>query len=137
MGTRLRIVGIALVLTVWGLAALPLMAQSYTPERYFELLRSDVRTAKVEILTEALDLSDAEAAAFWPVYREYETELSNTLPAGTYHHHLTAQGLFEVSAGTHTFYMNAMRDYGVCYVTSRDLTLMYFPTAHGSVDLTD
>ena len=67
---------VATLFTVWGLTALPAEAQSYTPERYVELLRSDIRTAKVEILTEALDLSNTDAEAFWPIYREYETELS-------------------------------------------------------------
>ena len=46
-----------------------------TPEAYLELLRSDVRTARVEILTEALELSDTEGTAFWPIFREYDTEL--------------------------------------------------------------
>ena len=53
---------------------LPAFAQA-TPETYLELLRSDVRTARVEILTEALELSDTEGAAFWPIFREYDTEL--------------------------------------------------------------
>lgn len=43
---------------------------------YVELLRSDLRAQKVAILTEMLELSEAEDAAFWPIYREYELELS-------------------------------------------------------------
>ena len=39
---------------------------------YAELLRSDVRTQKVAILTEVLDLTEAEDKAFWPIYREYQ-----------------------------------------------------------------
>ena len=52
----------------------PAFAQA-TPETYLELLRSDVRAARVEILTEALKLSDAEGTTFWPIFREYDTEL--------------------------------------------------------------
>ena len=52
----------------------PAFAQA-TPETYLELLRSDVRSARVEILTEALELSDSEGQAFWPIFREYDTEL--------------------------------------------------------------
>jgi hypothetical protein len=43
---------------------------------YVELLRSDLRAHKVAVLTEMMHFTDAEDAAFWPVYREYEVELS-------------------------------------------------------------
>jgi len=67
--------GLATALLLAG-AACPVLAQGPTPEAYLEMLRSDVRTAKVEILTEALDLGEQQAGAFWPIYREYDTELS-------------------------------------------------------------
>lgn len=54
----------------------PAFAQGSTPEAYLEMLRSDVRTSKIEILTDALDLPEQEAGAFWPIYREYDTEQS-------------------------------------------------------------
>ena len=54
----------------------PALAQGSTPDAYLELLRSDVRTSKVEILTDALNLAEQEAAAFWPIFREYDTELA-------------------------------------------------------------
>jgi hypothetical protein len=41
-----------------------------------ELLRSDVRSKHVEILTESLELTDAQSEAFWPVYKKYEAELT-------------------------------------------------------------
>ena len=43
---------------------------------YSNLLWSDVRAQKVAVLTELLALTEAEDAAFWPVYRAYETELA-------------------------------------------------------------
>jgi hypothetical protein len=42
---------------------------------YVELLRSDLRSQKVAITAEVLQLGEAEDAKFWPVYREYEAEL--------------------------------------------------------------
>jgi hypothetical protein len=58
----------------------PATAGSDTRQRnlqaYIELLRSDLRTAKIAIITEVVQFSDAEDAVFWPVYREYERELS-------------------------------------------------------------
>jgi hypothetical protein len=43
---------------------------------YAELLRSDVRAQKVAIITEVMGFTDAEDAAFWPIYREYDLDMS-------------------------------------------------------------
>jgi hypothetical protein len=43
---------------------------------YVELLRSDVRGQKVAILTELMEFTEQEDAKFWPIYREYDVELS-------------------------------------------------------------
>src|SRR5258707_11396386 len=43
---------------------------------YVELLRSDLRAQKVAVITEVMQFTEAEDAKFWPVYREYETELA-------------------------------------------------------------
>jgi hypothetical protein len=43
---------------------------------YVELLRSDLRTQKVALITEVMHFTDAEDQAFWPLYREYELEQS-------------------------------------------------------------
>jgi uncharacterized membrane protein len=36
-----------------------------------QLLRSDVQAGKNEIITATMQFTDAESAAFWPVYRDY------------------------------------------------------------------
>ena len=43
---------------------------------YVELLRADVRGQKVAILTEMMDFTEQEDTKFWPIYREYDVELS-------------------------------------------------------------
>jgi hypothetical protein len=43
---------------------------------YAELLRSDVRAQKVAIITELMNFTEAEDAAFWPIYREYDLEMA-------------------------------------------------------------
>src|SRR5215204_1034768 len=43
---------------------------------YAELLRSDVRAQKIAILTEVMGFTEAEDAAFWPIYREYDGEMA-------------------------------------------------------------
>jgi len=52
-------------------------AQDYdAPDRYIELLRSDVRTQRVAIITEVMQFTQEEADLFWPIYKEYEFEIS-------------------------------------------------------------
>lgn len=43
---------------------------------YVELLRADVRAQKVAFITELMEFTDAEDKAFWPIYRDYDVELS-------------------------------------------------------------
>jgi Na+/phosphate symporter len=49
---------------------------TFSQEQYIELLRQDLRTEKVAIITEVMEFSEEQAKIFWPVYREYEHELS-------------------------------------------------------------
>lgn len=42
---------------------------------FIELLRSDIATDKTAIMTEAMEFTEAEAAAFWPEHRNYQFEL--------------------------------------------------------------
>jgi flagellar biosynthesis/type III secretory pathway protein FliH len=45
-------------------------------QAYVELLRSDVRQQKAEIMGSVMELSAADAAKFWPIYTEYDAELT-------------------------------------------------------------
>ena len=78
-GTALLIASCLAPRAVWAQAAKP-PTQNETRETnlraYVELLRSDVRARKVGIITEVMQFTEAEDAKFWPVYREYETELA-------------------------------------------------------------
>jgi len=59
------------VLTV----ALSVTAALADNDAYLELLKSDVRAEKIAIVTEVMEFNDAEAASFWPIYREYDRQL--------------------------------------------------------------
>jgi hypothetical protein len=50
--------------------------QALNLSAYVELLRSDIRTQKVAIITEVMGFTEAEDAAFWPLYREYDVEMA-------------------------------------------------------------
>ena len=43
---------------------------------YAELLRSDVQTQKIAILTEVMGFTEAEDKSFWPIYRDYNAEMA-------------------------------------------------------------
>ena len=51
-------------------------AQTLNLQAYAELLRSDLRTQPIAIITEVLGVTDAEDKAFWPIYRQYDLEMS-------------------------------------------------------------
>lgn len=69
------------------LAVAPAWSQTPTPpadhqtkdvnlRAYAELLRADVRAQKVAIISELMAFTEAEDKVFWPIYREYDLELS-------------------------------------------------------------
>ena len=53
-------------------------AQQPTPQNvdeYVQLIRTGVQKDKAQIIGAALELDATQAAAFWPVYKQYEAEL--------------------------------------------------------------
>ena len=54
----------------------PTNADNQNIQAYLELLRSDVRQQKAEIMGSVMQLSAADAAKFWPIYSEYDAELT-------------------------------------------------------------
>ena len=42
---------------------------------YIALLKSDVKSRKAGFIREGLRLNEKEAAAFWPIYKDYEADL--------------------------------------------------------------
>ena len=75
------------ITAVVGLACLVCLFQAVEPssargtgdglsESDFELMRSDIRTKKAALIADRMKFTDREAAAFWPVYRQYEADLA-------------------------------------------------------------
>lgn len=44
-------------------------------QSYIELLKSDVKTGKKEIITAVMEFTEKESEVFWPIYNEFEHEL--------------------------------------------------------------
>ena len=54
----------------------PTDTQEKNMEEYIELLRSDVRDQKGEIMGAVMALSIDQSAKFWPIYSQYDAELT-------------------------------------------------------------
>jgi len=50
--------------------------QKKNVQAYISLLRANVRQQKAEIMGSIMALSAADAAKFWPIYSDYDTELA-------------------------------------------------------------
>jgi hypothetical protein len=57
------------------LSGLPAVAQD-KPADNMQVLRDKLRADKKLVVAEAMQLTDSEAKAFWPVYENYQKELS-------------------------------------------------------------
>ena len=62
------------VLLALGSLVAPASAQSGSVDAFVELLRSDIKTQKVSILTEVMEFTTDQASVFWPIYRDYEKD---------------------------------------------------------------
>jgi len=58
------------------LALLLVANTAYAQEQYVELLRSDIKTQKVAVITEAMQLEEGQSDAFWQIYRDFDYKLS-------------------------------------------------------------
>ena len=66
---------LAAVLLMGGLVSFPAIAGASSLESEIELLRSDLKAEKVDIVKQAVRVEGAKADAFWPLYRKYQLEL--------------------------------------------------------------
>jgi hypothetical protein len=81
--------GLGAPLTAFLVLAAPSPAQQPPPQQqpqaggdaqgdldsYIEIMRSDLRTKKMEIIQANMNFTEPEASAFWPIYRDYEFDL--------------------------------------------------------------
>lgn len=71
-----------LTLVVLFALAAPVVAQEQKQsdaaylDAYIEMARSDLKTQKTALITQAIPLTEQESAAFWPLYRKYDLELN-------------------------------------------------------------
>jgi hypothetical protein len=57
-------------------AAAPTTPNAQNLDAYVKLLRKDVRSQKSAVMSDVMQLDPDQAAKFWPIYRDYDAELS-------------------------------------------------------------
>jgi hypothetical protein len=69
-----------LLMVIFAMLAFPAFgrAQEEQPniDSAIEVARANMRADRATVITQAMNFSDKEAAAFWPIYRQYEYERS-------------------------------------------------------------
>src|SRR6185369_12036141 len=90
----MKTLALTVVLTLWGASA-PAQAQSANRSgaaglgkadassnvdanirAYIELLRTDIKGAKSQVMAEVMQLDADQATKFWPVYKDFEGEFT-------------------------------------------------------------
>jgi len=61
---------------LWAQSAQLTPDQEANLKEYVELLRQDVKSQKVAIITAMMGFSPQEASVFWPIYIQYDAELT-------------------------------------------------------------
>src|SRR5271165_3965991 len=57
-----------------SVSTLPESGQEMNIRAYIELLRTDVKKQKALIMGDIMQLDAGQAAAFWPIYKDFETD---------------------------------------------------------------
>lgn len=84
----------------------------------------------------SLDVGVSDVDTSLPPNQDVQVRLSSSLPTGTCSIPVTVHGLFEVTQGENTFYLLARQNEGNIDMYDLQLTVMYVPTAYGSVSPT-
>ena len=71
-----RYCGLALPILSIVLAVPVARGQSPDTTSTIESLRADIRADRAKIITHVMQFSDKDSAAFWPVYRQYEADIT-------------------------------------------------------------
>lgn len=79
------------------------------------------------------DFGVSASSSSFPVNQDVSLYFSSGVPTGYFVSPTTVHGLFTASAGSNTFYFLAQENSGTYSVVDMQLTLVYLPTAYGTV----
>jgi hypothetical protein len=87
----------------------------------------------VKGISSTADFGVSDTSISFPANQDVALQIPDSAASGHYSFPVTVHGLFEVSAGTHTFYFLAQEYSGDIAAYDLQLTLIYIPTAYGTV----
>jgi len=70
-------VAVVVALTAGGTHAQSMAGSDACLEACIQLVRSDIQAQKTALITDNLPMTEAEAEAFWPIYRKYEADMAS------------------------------------------------------------
>src|ERR1700751_2636643 len=74
--TSVRTVALATVIVAGISFSGTAAAQDASIDSDIEVLRANIRADKMQLVTNEMQLSDDEAKTFWPIYRQYDADLT-------------------------------------------------------------
>jgi Spy/CpxP family protein refolding chaperone len=118
----IKLVAMLALTTLLGVAAPAARAAAVNDNiyNYLQLLRSDLNSAKVELVNAIMKLSAEDAQKFWPIYRDYENELGKL-----------AIGRAELV----TEFVQSHQDGSFDNVKAKDMAKRWFKAQRGRLDL--
>lgn len=81
-----------------------------------------------------VDVGLSDFSTGWPTSNDVDLVLPSAAATGTYRVPVTVHGFFETTAGSKTIYLLSNEQSGVAGATDINLTLIYLPTAYGTVE---
>jgi hypothetical protein len=94
---------------------------------------AEVQLAHVNGILSAADFGASSTAGSLPDNQRVSIVVSNTTPNGTQTHVVTVHGLFATPGGPDDFYFLGDRTSGEFSLQELQMTLIYFPTAYGTI----
>ncbi|HKZ22665.1 MAG TPA: hypothetical protein VJ165_05610 [candidate division Zixibacteria bacterium] len=75
----------------------------------------------------------SDAAGSFPSNQDVFARIDGDVPSGIFYQAVTVHSLFAISSGANAFYLLGEEIFGAVSVSDRQLTVIFFPTAYGTV----
>ncbi len=100
----------------------------------FVIASAELTISHVTGTTSSVDLGVSASTTSIPSHGDLETRIDSNISTGGYDHAVTVHSVFEVSAGSNTFYLLGDENSGggLSSVFDTQLTAIFIPTAYGS-----
>lgn len=96
----------------------------------------EVAVSHINGTGDVADFGVSDTAGVFPANQQTSLVVPSSAPSGAYYYPTTVHGLFDVTAGAHTFYFLADENGGIVSASEKQLTLLFVASAYGTVTST-